>query len=244
MSKDSLGDRMKSYYEGRYKIALTRRMPVILRLDGKAFHTFTRGCEKPFDYQITSSMEQTARYLLKNIQGAKVVYTQSDEISVLITDYDTIKTDAWFDYELQKMCSISAAMASVHFTLAYAQCSGHGDTYFDTIKPAHFDCRAFNIPKEDVSNYFLWRFNDWVRNSVSMLAQAHFSHKELHKKSTADKHEMLHTKGINWNDLAERWKNGIFVFKDFEGNVCTIPLNIKEHEERERFFNRFINFEN
>lgn len=201
MKKDAIGNRMKTNYEHVYRLKLTRRTPVIIRLDGKAFHTLTRGCDKPFDELFNQAMVHTMERLCNDIQGARCAYTQSDEISILLTDFDTLRTEAWFDYNLQKIVSISAAIASVEFSHAFCQ-------------QGLFDARAFNIPKEEVRNYFIWRQLDWIRNSISMLAQAHYSHKELHKKNQADMHEMLHKKGINWADLPDKWKNGTFLFKD------------------------------
>lgn len=196
--KDSLGDRIKHNYENRNRSYLTRRTPVIMRLDGKAFHTLTRSCTKPFDIEFSSAMVYTAHKLLKEIQGAKCAYTQSDEISILITDYETLETEAWFDYNVQKITSVAAAVASLAFSDAYK-------------KEGIFDCRVFNIPKEEVCNYFIWRQKDWIRNSIQMLARKHFSHKELHNKKIKDIHDMLYTKNINWADLEDRWKNGIHI---------------------------------
>ena len=197
MKKDSLGNRMKSLYENRSKTYLTRRVPVILRLDGKAFHTLTRGATKPFSGSVEGAMLQATIDVCKEVAGAKIAFTQSDEISILVTDFDKINTEAYFDYAVQKLCSITASIASVSFSKHYGQ-------------NGYFDCRAFNIPKEEVTNYFLWRQKDWIRNSVSMLAQAHFSQKQLHKKSQSDMHEMLHEKGINWAMLPAYRKNGTF----------------------------------
>lgn len=204
---DSLGDRMKNNYENRYRIYLTRRMPVILRLDGKAFHTVTKSCERPFDQHFTAAMDVTAAELIESIQGAKLAYVQSDEISILLTDFDRLTTEAWFDSNLQKMVSVASGMASAHFS-----------HYFKKI--GCFDCRAFNIPKEEVCNYFIWRQNDWVRNSVQMLAQAHYSHKELHGKGQSEMHEMLHQKHVNWADLPIRFKNGCTYAKTEDGWSC------------------------
>jgi len=198
---DSLGDRMKHNYEDRYRFFLTRRTPVILRLDGKAFHTLTKKCTKPFDHNFRACMVNSAKSVFQEIQGAKLAYVQSDEISILITDYDKIETQAWFDYNIQKMCSVSASIASSIFSEMF---SNYG----------FFDCRVFNIPKEEVCNYFIWRQKDWIRNSVSMLAQSHYSHKQLHKKSVSDMHEMLHQKGVNWTNLENGWKNGTFIKKN------------------------------
>ncbi len=218
MTKDSLGDRMKKNYENRSRFYLIRRMPVILRLDGKAFHTLTRGCVKPFDENFSKSMVHTTYELMRNIQGAKVAYTQSDEISILLTDFDTLTTGAWFDYDLRKICSVSASIASVNFSSIHK-------------KIGYFDCRAFNLPKEEVHNYFLWRFNDWVKNSLSMLAQAHFSHKSLQKKNQSQMHNMLMKKGINWAKLDPVWKNGTFVFREegLLGILDTINLKTQKN---------------
>lgn len=192
---DSLGDRMKGNYEDRNRVKLTRRMPVIMRLDGRAFHTFTRGLEKPFDPHFVEVMQYVTRCVFDEIQGAKIAYTQSDEISILITDFDNFDTAAWFDYNVQKMVSIAASVASVAFSMNWG-------------KPVQFDARVFNIPKEEVINYFRWRYQDWTRNSIQMLARAHFSHKELDKKNVPAMHEMLHQKGVNWADLDPVYKNG------------------------------------
>lgn len=204
MDKDSIGNRMKDNYENRYRMFLTRRTPVIVRLDGRAFHTLTRGLNKPFDEGFSNTMACVASYLCSEIQGAKCAYVQSDEISILLIDYNKLTTEAWFDYNVQKMTSISSGLASAYFTKHW--CSNGGCAVFDS--------RVFNIPVEEVCNYFIWRQLDWVRNSVQMLSRANFSHKELHKKNQKDMHEMLYSKGINWADLADRWKNGVFIFKE------------------------------
>jgi len=203
---DCLGDRIKRNYENRYRIKLTRRIPVILRVDGKAFHSVLKSTKNksfPFDLDFINAMQKVARFLCSEIQGTKCAYGQSDEISLLITDFDKLKTDAWFDYNIQKMASISASMASVTF-----------NSYYNSNKLAVFDSRVFNIPKEEVVNYFIWRQKDWIRNSVSMYTRVFFSHKDLHKKSQSDMHEMLHSIGKNWaSDLDMLWKNGYFVNK-------------------------------
>ena len=198
----SLGDRMKGNYEDRSRHYLTRRVPVIMRLDGKAFHTLTGNCDKPFYKDLFEAMQETAIELCINIQGVKCAYQQSDEISLLIVDYDNLNTEAWFDYNIQKMTSISAAMASVTFT-------GGFDAY------GLFDSRVFNIPKEEVCNYFVWRQKDWLRNSLQMVCRSHFSHKEMNNKNTSDMHEMLHKIGVNWaTDYNTIEKNGAFIVKD------------------------------
>ena len=184
MDKDSIGNRMKANYEDRYRFSLTRRTPVIMRLDGRAFHTLTRRMDKPFDEMFSDFMNKTAMFLCSEIQGAKCAYVQSDEISILITDFDTLTTDAWFDYNIQKMTSVSAGLASAYFTNRFF------DGHARDADIAIFDSRVFNIPKEEVCNYFIWRQLDWMRNSVQMLAQAHFSHKQLQGKNQQAMHEM------------------------------------------------------
>ena len=115
MKRDDLGNRMKTFYEEIPKTKLMRRCPVICRIDGKAFHTFARGFKRPFDDVLIMTMQETAKYLCENIQGCQLAYTQSDEISLLLIDYQRFETSAWFDYEIQKMCSISASMATMAF---------------------------------------------------------------------------------------------------------------------------------
>lgn len=197
MKKDSLGDRIKSNYENRQRFYLTRRTPVIMRLDGKAFHTVTKKAVKPYDDTIINLMQLTALKLLQEIQGAKCAYVQSDEISILITDFDTLQTEAWFDYNISKMTSISAAIASVEFSKLYG-------------KTVYFDSRVFNVPKEEVVNVFRWRYLDWIRNSIQMLAQSLYSQKELQNKNTNILQDMCVEKGFNWGSLAPIYKNGSF----------------------------------
>ena len=200
---------MKNNYENRHRTKLIRRVPVIIRLDGKAFHTLTRFCDKPFDAGFIAAMEETALNLCNEIQGAKCAYVQSDEISILLTDFDTLVTEAWFDYNLQKIVSVSAAMASVYFSKSW---------FFNN---CFFDSRAFNIPKEEVANYFVWRQQDWIRNSVQMLARVYYSHKELHKKNTNDIHEMLYQKGVNWAKTDPVLRNGTFILLQEKGGYQT-----------------------
>ena len=206
--KDSLGNRMKENYENRAKTQLLRRTPVIIRLDGKAFHTFTRGFEKPFDDILTEAMQQTMLTLCKEIQGCVLGYTQSDEISLVLTDYKNLETAAWFDYDIQKVCSVSASMA----TLAFDRCFldvilskniSLKDIHVDAVvKGALFDSRCFNIPKEEVTNCILWRQQDAIRNSINSVGQANFSHKELQGLSTDQiLKKLLEEKQIDWNKL-------------------------------------------
>jgi len=196
---------MKENYENRYRIKLTRRTPVILRLDGRAFHTLCRQMEKPFDKNFIDGMVHSARIVCEEIQGAKCAYIQSDEVSILLTDFDQLNTSAWFDYNLQKLVSVTAAMMSVNFSRWLSQMFG--------INYAVFDCRVFNIPKEEVCNYFIWRQKDWMRNSVQMLASSVFSHKELQNKKVPDMLKMLRETGMNWHELEPIYRNGTFLYR-------------------------------
>ena len=225
--KDELGTRMKEFYEGVPKTRLVRRMPVAIRIDGKAFHTFTRGFQKPFDEILVKSMQDTMKYLCENIQGCVLGYTQSDEITLILVDYQNLNSCAWFDYEVQKMCSISASMVTMAFNKAFASnvakqskrlyseyLEEKDASYIDTLeiamnKGAMFDARCFNIPKEEVANLIYWRQLDATRNSIQMVGQANFSHKELQNKSCNMIQEMLFAeKGINWNDYPTHLKRG------------------------------------
>ena len=241
MVRDSLGDRMKAYYEEIPKIKLMRRTPVIIRIDGKAFHTFTRGMQKPFDEVLTKAMQETTKYLCENIQGCVLGYTQSDEISLVLIDYQKLETSAWYDNEVQKICSISASMATMAFNRyfkknvdeyilsgKYMQSPKIMETYHKAIeKGALFDSRCFNIPREEVTNYIYWRQLDATRNSIQSVGQANFSHKELHCKTCNDIQDMLMTqKGINWNDFPAYLKRGTAVFK----NGITVNRNNKMEE--------------
>ena len=232
---DNLGSRMKTYYEAIPKYRLMRRTPVAIRIDGKAFHTFTRGFQKPFDEVLGNAMVRTMEHLAKNIQGCVFAYQQSDEITLLLIDYQTFETDAWFDYEVQKMCSISASMATMAFNKYFADeyerwhfdhimFPGefgkaeifHHDEKLDAVynkaleKGAMFDARCFNIPKEEACNLVYWRQLDATRNSIQMVGQANFSHNELQCLScNMIQDKLFAERGINWSDYPTRWKRGV-----------------------------------
>ncbi|MFW6046320.1 MAG: tRNA(His) guanylyltransferase Thg1 family protein [Candidatus Woesearchaeota archaeon] len=233
--KNDIGNRMKKYYEDRNRHHLTRRTPVIIRIDGKAFHQLTKKFDKPFDKWFTNTMSEVAYHLLKNIQGAKCVYSQSDEISILLKDFDRLNTDAWFDYNVQKISSVSASMASSIFTRTLIKDSEY-DMKLKQISRniISFDSRVFNIPKEEVCNYFIWRQKDWIKNSIQMLARAYFSHKQLHKKSLSDMHDMLYEIGVNWNDLNPVFKNGYFAVRLYD-NSTVYEKNIIFTKNRDVF---------
>lgn len=236
---DDLGTRMKEY-EKRNQYYLQKRTPVAIRVDGRSFHTFTKGFKRPFDDILMKSMQETAKYMCENMGNAKLAYVQSDEITIILTDYDTLETDCWFNYRTDKLCSISASMATMAFnkyfkknTENYIQnCAtdyltdglyGKGTPEYQLCeiyqkaaeKGAMFDARCFNIPKEEVTNLIYWRQLDAIRNSIQMVGQANFSHKELQNKSCNMIQDMLHEqKGINWNDYPTVCKRGTAVIKD------------------------------
>lgn len=243
IKRDDLGNRMKTFYEEIPKTKLMRRCPVVIRIDGKAFHTFTRGFKRPFDDVLIKTMQETTKYLCENIQGCSLAYTQSDEISLLLIDYQRFETSAWFDYEIQKITSIAASMATMAFNKFFKVfVKEENDIFSDEMlengdynpnyknkeliniwtvhkkaieKGAMFDTRVFNIPKEEVTNYFYWRQLDASRNSIQMVGQANFSHTQLQYKSCNDIQDMLMThKGINWNDFPTYQKRGSCVVKE------------------------------
>lgn len=200
MSNDSLGDRCKRY-ENVSRIKLPERMPVIIRLDGCHFHTYTKGCKCPVDENLVECMNDTAKYMCENIQGAQLAYVQSDEISILINNYHTVNSQSWFNNDVSKMCSVSAGMASAYFTSI-------SDRIFGEIRLANFDARAFAVPREDVCNAFLWRQLDATRNSVQMLARSIYSHKQLEGKNNSQLQEMIFNAGINWDKCPIPQKRG------------------------------------
>ena len=220
---DELGTRMKDY-EARNQYFLQRHIPVVIRVDMKSGHSFTKGFKQPFDEIFIKSMQQTAKFMCENIQGTVLSFQQSDEITIILQDYKNLNTDAWFNYRTDKMCSIAASMATMAFNKFFTKNVNYFEMtheYDDTIneycttlvnaaeKGAMFDARVFNISKEEVCNLIYWRQLDATRNSIQMVGQANFSHKELQNKSCNMIQEMLFAeKGINWNDYPTYLKRG------------------------------------
>lgn len=223
---DALGDRMKRY-ENISRNYLTRRVPVIIRCDGRAFHQWTRGLEKPFDRMMMNLMQGTMLKLCQEVQGCVFGYTQSDEITLVLTDYKTIHTDAWFGYNIQKMASLSASIATLEFNRLFREAYDKVDEEFflDTtaglgamtkreillrskLDKAVFDSRAFSVPKDEVCNCLIWRQQDATRNSIEAAGHAVYSQAQLHKKNCNEIQEMLFQKGINWNDYPADCKRG------------------------------------
>lgn len=231
---DNLSKRMKEQYEFRTRSYLPRRTYTIIRLDGKSFHTYTRKCERPHDQKLARAMNLTTLDLVKQIQGCVFGYTQSDEISLLLTDFDKNETDAWFDGQVQKIVSVSASIATAYFNIERDRQVGLGQ-----IPPEQhtgiplFDSRVFTIPdRVEVMNYFIWRQKDATRNSLSMLAQAYFSQNQLNGKSQSDLHDMLHDIGVNWNDCSDLQKRGWMFNRAAEfGGPPTIWTQTNELQE-------------
>jgi tRNA(His) guanylyltransferase len=222
-----IGDRMKHNYEKAYNTYLPYRMPVIIRVDGKNFHSFTKDMHRPFDEDFIDSMGELAAYLVEQTHTAQFAYVQSDEISILLHNYKKLDTQPYFANEIQKVASITAGFASSFFSLRYG-------------RSAVFDARCFVIPEDEVVNYFIWRQQDATRNSISMLAQSLFAHKELHKKSGNDMQEMMWKhKDINWNDLPVYQRRGLVAHRTTGGKVVLITAIPKFTEDR-NFINRFL----
>lgn len=235
--RDCLGDRMK-WYEHSSRIFLVKKVPVIIRIDGKAFHTFTRKMNRPFDERLIECMALTTRDLVKSISGCIYGYVQSDEISLFLCDYQTIKTEGWFRYNKSKIESIAASFATGFFN-KYFQEKFIEPEWKNKI--AFFDARAASYPKEEVANYFKWRQLDFERNSIQMLAQANFSHKQVQNISCNKLQDMLFLeKNINWNNLDVYKKRGIGVYrvKDGEKNKVFVDYNIPIFQYD--YFNQFV----
>tara|TARA_R110000772_G_scaffold17946_3_gene50069 strand:+ start:189532 stop:190311 length:780 start_codon:yes stop_codon:yes gene_type:complete len=206
--KNALGDRMKKNYENRTKTYLPRRTYTIVRLDGKAFGKFTSEFAVPFDINFIDAMDYTAKMLCENVQGCKLAYVQSDEISLLLTDFDNDGTDAYFDGGVQKIVSVTASMATAYFNKFILE----NDI---TDKMAFFDSRAFTIPDStEVENYFICRQQDCTRNSISMTAQALYSHEELKGVNTSGMQDLCMEKDVNWNNQPDGFKRGRMITKE------------------------------
>ena len=263
---DSLGDRMKEY-ESRNQYYLQKRTPVCIRVDMRAGHTFTHGFVRPFDEVFGGAMMRTMEYCAKNIGNCVFAYCQSDEITFILVDYEKLETDAWFDYRTDKLCSIAASMATLAFNKAFAKafdewgrknlpdwdeggtnepvdenlmrlCEVYGNAQE---KGAMFDARCFNIPKEEVTNLIYWRQLDATRNSIQMVGQANFSHKELQGCSCNVIQDMLMTqKNINWNDFPTRLKRGSCCVKQTIKEDLTIERGFGEPEIRTKVTTKWI----
>jgi len=259
--KDELGDRIKKNYENRTRILLPRRTYTIIRIDGRSFSNYTKNLVRPFDVGLIDDMNTTAEYLCKHIQGAKIGFVQSDEISILMTDFDKLQTDAWFDGNIQKIVSIASSMTTSKFNqlrwMRYVnERFNRGDEndpvsweWFEGVrklKLAEFDARTFTIPsKSEVMNSFIWRQKDCVRNSIQSVGQSLYSHSELNNKNTSNIQEMIFQKGQNWNDYDPMLKRGRLVFKKeykIDGILrsCWVTSECPEFSKNPQFLDQLI----
>ncbi len=242
-NKDSLGNRMKSNYEGVYKIKLPNRLPIIIRIDGKAFSKWTKSCQRPFDDKLINAMDKVAITLCSEIQGAVLGYVASDEISILIHNYKSLDSSAYFDNQIQKIVSVSAGIASSVMT-------EESINVFGKLKRAVFDARVFVLPEAEVNNYFVWRQNDYIRNSVSMLARSLLSHKECDFKNNLQLKELIINKGKDWNSLPINYRYGrciekvsetvLINKKEITRNSWTINNNIPKFSENSNYIEKLL----
>ena len=227
---EELSDRMK-YYENVPKNYLMRRVPVVIRCDIRSGGSFVKGFKKPFDDVFGKTMIRTMEHVAKEIQGCIFAYTESDEMSFVLSDYKKLNSAAWFDYNVEKVASLAASEATFAFNKYFAE---EVDKYKNSIgydedgsldkaeydqyvvylraidKGVRFDGRCANYPKEEVSNYIYWRQSDAMRNSVSMAARAQFPHKQCeHKNQEQLKAMLMDECGINWDDYATHYKYGV-----------------------------------
>lgn len=219
MSKDDLGDRIKGY-ESVYDFRFTNRLPIVVRIDGKAFHSWTKKskCQKPFDLDLIKLMQNTTKFLCENISGCVCGYCQSDEISLLLINTQTNQTQPWFDNRLQKIVSVVSSLATCYF---------NENNNLQVKIPAFFDSRAFVVPEKDILNYFIWRQRDAIRNSISTVSHSFFSPKELHKKNSVQQLEMCKSIYVNWEDFPNNCKKGSLVYKVMSDKPL---INKKTHE--------------
>ncbi len=197
--KDDLGDKIKNQFEDALRIQMPRRTHLVIRIDGRRFHTFTKSLERPYDYRLSGALDTAAMGLASEMSGCRLGFGQSDEYSFLLTDFSSEHEKMWFDGNVQKIVSVAASIFTAHFATAFT----------GAYPAATFDARVMAIPRRiNVEQYFLWRQLDASANSLNMLASAHYTHAELLGKSTAEKHDLLHAKGINWSHAETSFKRG------------------------------------
>lgn len=268
--KDPIGDRMKSLYEDRTRFSLPGKNYIIIRLDGKAFHTLTKQLKfkKPFDDNFIEMMNETTKYLCKNIQGVVLGYVQSDEISLVLQDFKNINTTAWFDGNVQKIASISASMATAVFNslirnyLTKAREENKKmfncgmitkEIYIaETIKYqyfsgfAFFDSRCFTISKDfEVYNYLVWRNKDCIRNSILSLSQHTIGKHRTENKNCGELKEILKDKNKDWNLYDDCYKYGRIVLKkrktfNEEKQISIDELRNKEYNNNSETYVRNV----
>jgi tRNA(His) guanylyltransferase len=216
----SLTTRMKGY-EDAFRYYFTKRTPLIVRLDGKSFSTWTKPLET-FDMRMSNWMQEAVKYAMAEIQGCVFAFSVSDEISLFLRDWDKLTTCAWFDNNLQKIASVSASLVTAKFNETVKD-SGYR---LNNGKLATFDSRAFTLPKDEVVNYFIWRQHEGIRNSVQMLGQELFGHaaikgmnnNEVKRKIEIEKPEQ------SWDKLDPIFRHGFAIRKDEDAITTSVPL--------------------
>lgn len=234
----SLSDRMKEY-EAVFSHKLPRRSYAIIRIDGRAFHTWTKHLQKPFDLNLEATFKTTVAKLFNEVGNLKIAYQQSDEISLLLTDFNSIFTQPWFDNRISKLVSVSASLTTAFFNEAAKENFKDSGV---SLRLATFDARCFILPDEiEVFNYFLWRSRDCVRNSISALGQANFSHTQLHGLRSAEiQAKLLKEKKIDWADQPAPFKYGLFSFVDNDSVFVQQSLSISFSDDDKQFFRKLI----
>lgn len=245
---DTLGNRMKKY-EAASRLLLPPRTHIIIRCDGKAFHTYAKNVVKPYDQNLADAMDAGAMALCKEMMGCQFAYGQSDEYSFLVTDFSPpdaegnvdYGTEAWFAGNIQKMVSVASSIFTAQFNLKRLEQlwandkEGPNDKQVEQACSANFDARIFVIPsRHEVEEYFVWRQLDAVRNSLAMLASCHFSHKVLQGASFQKRRDMLMDKGINWDAESSDFRQGRIVYKaQRERDISYVHKKTgKQHNER------------
>ena len=242
--KDSFGDRMK-FYEKRNSIDLITKQPIIIRLDGKSFHTFTKGLEKPFSINLTIALNYATKKLIENIDNIKFAYLQSDEISLLLCDWDKDSTEPYCKNTKSKLESLSASIFTYYFNEKFKE------LYPENNKIGFFDSRAFTLPFTEVDNYFIWRQQDCIKNAISMIAYSKYSAKQLQNLSTTDRLNKLLTDGFILSNIPKFFLNGRSLYKvkkelkDPQGNiyvrnVLSLDNNIPLFKENREFITRYF----
>jgi tRNA(His) guanylyltransferase len=216
-----LADRMKGYEQIGAGQVLIPNLPVLARLDGKAFHSWTRGLNRPYDERLQTLFDETTRFLVEE-SNAVVGYTQSDEITLVLSNGGRPESQIFFDGRAAKLTSVLASMATAFYNARVPEVLPERAG-----RLAYFDARVWNVPSEtEAVNCLVWRELDATRNSISMAAQSLYSPKQLHGKNTSEMQEMLFQKGINWNFYPSRFKRGAY----FQRRVAEIPFSWDELE--------------
>lgn len=236
IKEDSIGDRMK-LYEKEFQSSeigfVDSNKPIIVRLDGKAFHTWTKKTfkkplyktgetcfKKPFDEILSKAFQLATIKTCKEIQQTTFAYSQSDEVTFILSGWEKPDSQVYFDGKIQKIVSVIASVFTAHFN--------HIFEVFGIKKFAFFDARVFNVPNEiEVENIFICRQLDAKRNSIQALAQSLYSQKELNKKNQIEQIKMCLDKGAQWNELSSIQRWGFVVYKEMNDNIINWKTDIE-----------------